>query len=207
MIGNVRRLKGHSPRVFLLGCSVFFFRPGKAWFSLLGWGAHGGFPVVPTVDLHVLPSFAVLRQRTNFVRKGKFSGLIIFVTYWLNSTYKHIRSLILAPPGLGLPCVGWNRAYLEIKPFWGRRRQWLRNLICRALTDWERGTVKDDVIRRLSVKRWSYWLWRLVMSLVCFDPSVVAVEKSFIVNQIVSREVAGLYDDWSSNRSVCVGFL
>ena len=125
-------------------------------------------------------------ERTNFVRKGKFWGLIIFVTYWLNSTYKHIRSLILAPPGLGLPCVGWYRAYLEIRPFWGRRRQWLRNLICRALTDWERGTVNNDVIGRLSVKRWCYWLWGLVMSLVCFDPSVVAVEKAFIVNQIVS---------------------
>ena len=61
-----------------------------------------GFPVVPTVDLHVLPSFAVLCQSMNFVRKGGFSGLISFAAYSLNR--------ILCPPGLGLPCVRWYRA-------------------------------------------------------------------------------------------------
>ena len=53
--------------------------------------------MVPTVDLHVLPSFTVLCQSMNFVRKGGFSGLISFVAYSLNR--------ILCPPGLGLPCV------------------------------------------------------------------------------------------------------
>ena len=34
------------------------------------------------------------------------------------------------------------------------------------------GLLSRDVIGRLSVKPWCYWLWRLVMSLVLFDPSV-----------------------------------
>ena len=37
-----------------------------------------GFPVVPTVELHALPSLAILCQSTNFVRKERFSGLISF---------------------------------------------------------------------------------------------------------------------------------
>ena len=53
--------------------------------------------MVPTVDLHVLPSFAVLCQSMNFVRKGAFSGVISFESYSLNR--------IICPPGLGLPCV------------------------------------------------------------------------------------------------------
>ena len=53
--------------------------------------------MVPAVDLHVLPSFTVLCQSMNFVRKGEFSGLISFVAYSFNR--------ILCPPGLGLPCV------------------------------------------------------------------------------------------------------
>ena len=63
-----------------------------------------GLPVVPTVDLHALPSFAVLCQSANFVSEGgRFSGLISFAAYsW---------DRILRPPGLGLPCVRWYRAY------------------------------------------------------------------------------------------------
>ena len=34
------------------------------------------------------------------------------------------------------------------------------------------GQLSRDVIGRLSVKPWCYWLWRLVMSLVRFDPSI-----------------------------------
>ena len=38
-----------------------------------------------------------------------------------------------------------------------------------------------------SVKLWYYWLWKLVMVLVSFDPSIVIVKQSFIiVTQIVS---------------------
>ena len=33
------------------------------------------------------------------------------------------------------------------------------------------GQLSRDVIGRLSVKAWCYWIWRLVMSLVRFDPS------------------------------------
>ena len=33
------------------------------------------------------------------------------------------------------------------------------------------GQLSRDVIGRLSVKPWCYWPWRLVMSLVRFDPS------------------------------------
>ena len=49
--------------------------------------------------------------------------------------------------------------------------------------------LSRDVIGRLSVKPWCYWLWRLVMSLMCFDPSIVTIKQSFIVNQIVSCPV------------------
>ena len=38
--------------------------------------------MVPTADLHVLPSFSVLCQSMNFVRKGGFSGLISFAAYF-----------------------------------------------------------------------------------------------------------------------------
>ena len=47
-------------------------------------------------------------------------------------------------------------------------------------------TLSRDVIGRPSVKSWFYWLWRLVMLLVRFDPSIVTVRQSFIVSQIVS---------------------
>ena len=43
-----------------------------------------GFPVALIVDLHVLPSFAVLCQSKNFVWKGGFSGLI---------SLQHVRSI------------------------------------------------------------------------------------------------------------------
>ena len=62
--------------------------------------------MVPTVDLHVLPSFSVLCQSMNFVRKGGFSGLISFAAYSWNR--------IFCRPGVALPCVGWYRMYLEI---------------------------------------------------------------------------------------------
>ena len=51
---------------------------------------------------------------------------------------------------------------------------------------------------------------------VRFHPSVVTVKQSSIVSQIVSSLFSshslvvsfdvGSYEDWSSNRSVCVGF-
>ena len=68
--------------------------------------------MVPTVDLHVLPSFSVtfLCQSMNFVRKGGFSGLISFAAYSWNR--------IFHSPGLALPCVGWYRMYLEIGSPW-----------------------------------------------------------------------------------------
>ena len=68
--------------------------------------------MVPTVDLHVLPSFSVtfLCQSMNFVRKGGFSGLISFAAYSWNRIFR--------PPGLALPCVGWYRMYLEIGSPW-----------------------------------------------------------------------------------------
>ena len=34
------------------------------------------------------------------------------------------------------------------------------------------GQLSRDVIRRLSVKPWRYWLWRLEISLVRFDPKI-----------------------------------
>ena len=53
-----------------------------------------GFPVVPTVDLYELPSFAVLCQSMNFMwkggRGGGFCGLISFVAYSWN---RILRSL------------------------------------------------------------------------------------------------------------------
>ena len=48
------------------------------------------------------------------------------------------------------------------------------------------GQLSRDVIGRLSVKPSCFWLWRLVLSLVHFDPSIVTVKQSFIVSQIVS---------------------
>ena len=75
-----------------------------------------GFPVVPTLNLHVLPSFAVLWQKCEFCQEGtggggtEFSGLISFAAYLWNR--------IFHPPGLALPCVGWYRAYLEIRSPW-----------------------------------------------------------------------------------------
>ena len=56
------------------------------------------------------------------------SGLISFAAYSWNRI-------------LGLQVLGWYRAYVEIRAPWGRRSQWPRNLICWALTDWDRGTV------------------------------------------------------------------
>ena len=47
------------------------------------------------------------------------------------------------------------------------------------------GQLSRDVIDHLSVKPWCYWLWRLVMLLVHFDPSIITVKQSFIVSQIV----------------------
>ena len=47
------------------------------------------------------------------------------------------------------------------------------------------GQLSHDVIGRLSVKLWCYWLWRLVMSLVRFDSSIATVKQSFIGSQIV----------------------
>ena len=66
--------------------------------------------MVPTADLHVLPSFSVLCQSMNFVRKGGFSGLISFAAYSWNRIFR--------PPGLALPRVGWYRMYLEIGSPW-----------------------------------------------------------------------------------------
>ena len=53
--------------------------------------------------------------------------------------------------------------------------------------------LKCDLIGPLSVKPWCYWLSGLVMSLVRFDPCLVAVKQLFIVSQIniVSRPARG----------------
>ena len=69
------------------------------------------FPVVPTVDLHALRSFAVLCQSTNFLRKGAGGGrgyleLISFPAYPWNR--------ILHPPGLGLPSEGLGLVINEL---------------------------------------------------------------------------------------------
>ena len=52
------------------------------------------------------------------------------------------------------------------------------------------GQLSRDVIGRLSVKLWCYWLWRLLMSSVLFDPSIVAVKKSSMFSQIVVRQTS-----------------
>ena len=39
------------------------------------------------------------------------------------------------------------------------------------------GQLSHAVIGRLSVKLWCYWLWRLVMSLVCFDQPIVTFKQ------------------------------
>ena len=54
------------------------------------------------------------------------------------------------------------------------------------------GQLSRDVISRLPVRPWRYWLWRLVMSLVRFDPAIVKVKLSFIVSQTVSCPVGQL---------------
>ena len=48
------------------------------------------------------------------------------------------------------------------------------------------GQLSRNVIGRLSVKPGCFWLRRLVLSLVHFDPSIVTDKQSFIVSQIVS---------------------
>ena len=55
------------------------------------------------------------------------------------------------------------------------------------------GQLSRDFIGRLSVKLWCYWLWRLVISLLCFDPSIVKVKQLFIVAQIVTSPE----NDWT----------
>ena len=75
-------------------------------------------------------SFAA-RQSMNFVRKREIRGISGFISL---AAYPWNR--ILRPPGIGLPRVGWYKAHLEIRSPWGRRRQWPRNLICVALTNW-----------------------------------------------------------------------
>ena len=35
------------------------------------------------------------------------------------------------------------------------------------------GQLNLDVIGRLSAEPWCYWLWRLEISLICYDPSIV----------------------------------
>ena len=64
-----------------------------------------GVPVVPTVDLHALLSFAVRCQSTNFVKKGG--------VFWIDYLCSIFVEYNLHPLGLGLPCVGWYRLYLE----------------------------------------------------------------------------------------------
>ena len=76
--------------------------------------------------------------------------------------------------------------------------------------------LKCDVIGPLSVKPWCYWLSGLVMSLVRFDPCLVAVKQLFIVSQIniVSRPARGwgtpihyLYGYVPPNRVVILKLL
>ena len=49
---------------------------------------------------------------------------------------------------------------------------------CITLVDVIRPWSSRDVIGCLLVKRWSYWLWRLVMSLMRFNPSIITVKQS-----------------------------
>ena len=52
------------------------------------------------------------------------------------------------------------------------------------------GQLSRGVIGRLSVKLSCYWLRRLVMSSVLFDPSFVAVKQSSMFSQIVVRQTS-----------------
>ena len=47
------------------------------------------------------------------------------------------------------------------------------------------GQLSLNVIGHLSLKLWCYWLWRLEMWLVLFDPSFLTAGRSLIVSQIV----------------------
>ena len=111
----------HQSKTLIFGSFLLLW---KISLSLSPWlRCSRGFPVVPTVNLHAFPSFAVFFPALPSGR-GEFSGLINFAA--------HSWNRILRPPGLGLQCVRWYRAYLEIRSPWGYHQ---------ALTDWERGTV------------------------------------------------------------------
>ena len=90
--------------------------------SLLDWGANAGgsqsCQQSTSMCFQALRSCAKVRISWGRGGGGGFSGLISFAAYSWNR--------ILRPSGLGLPCVGWYRAYLEIRSPW--------------LTDWEKGT-------------------------------------------------------------------
>ena len=75
------------------------------------------FPVVPKVDLHVLPSFAVLCQSTNFVRKGGEGGGG-FSTHVGGSNGVNTRPM---PPTLPKQ----QQPYLEPRSFL-KARHWVR---------------------------------------------------------------------------------
>ena len=74
------------------------------------------------------------------------------------------------------------------------------------------GQLSRDVIGRLSVKRavkpWCYRLWRLVMSSVRFDPSIVTVCIAMGESQLVRTScfIPGHRNDspWKI-KSVCIG--
>ena len=81
-------------------------------------------------------SFAVLCQSTNFVRKvgereregGGGGWISLLANSW---------NRILHPPGIGLPCVGWYKAYLEIRSPWlGAPKTMAHETDLPALTDW-----------------------------------------------------------------------
>ena len=66
----------------------------------------------------------------------------------------------------------WRFDNLCGSPKWVVSRQ-LMALNSGHWPDWMFNYVSRDGSGRLSVKQWCYWLWRLEMSLVRFDPAFV----------------------------------
>ena len=65
--------------------------------------------------------------------------------------------------------------------------------------------LSHNVIDRLSVKPWCYWLWGLVMSLAPFDLSIVTVKQLLIASQIKNiLSVVHLFSlVWFCQKVVC----
>ena len=94
----------------------------------MAWlGRSWGLPVVPTNNLHAIPTFAVLYQTTNFVRKwweggggggagGGFKGFIIFAAYSWNTILRPVpRKMIKFK--INFDTVELQKTYGKIKVF------------------------------------------------------------------------------------------